>query len=134
MIALLFLLAGIGAGYWAGARGSAQLLRERRRLEILIRHIPDGLLLCNLSGDVLQINPRGIEILGIDGGKSLKAVNTPELRGKIQEILKIRTRTDVIELPTGYYRVDVTLLSAPGSDDIGIMILLCDIKGEGLTG
>ena len=128
---------GVGAGFWIGARRSAQLLRERRRLEGLIRHIPDGLLLCNLSGDVLQINPRGIEILGIDSDKPLEAINTAELRGKIQEILKVRTRSDVIELPqrrggiqtAGYYRIDVTLLSVPGNDDIGIMILLRDIKG-----
>ena len=116
-----------------------EVSRERLRLETLIRHIPDGLILSNLRGEVLQINQAGADILGIKGDKPLETANTVECRMKVQEILKIRTQSDVIELPvrrgaidaTGVFRITVAMFSTPcGNDDISVLVLLRDITTE----
>jgi signal transduction histidine kinase len=113
--------------------------RERLRLEALIRHIPDGLILCNLRGDVLQLNAAGAAILGLDGSdKPLDAANTVESRMKVQHILKARTQSDVLELSvkrggaevTATYRITVEMFTLPGADDISVLVLLRDITAE----
>jgi signal transduction histidine kinase len=113
--------------------------RERLRLETLIRHIPDGLILSNLRGEVIQINQAAADMLGIKSDKPLEAANTLEIRMKVQEILKTRTQSDVIELPVkrgaveaaGWFRITVAMFSTPGGgDDISVLVLLRDITSE----
>jgi signal transduction histidine kinase len=112
--------------------------RERVRLELLVRHIPDGLILCDLRGTVLHLNQAAAEILGIKGENQLDAANTMECRMKVQSILKGKTQSDLVELTrqrvgaiiTSTYRVGVTMFSAPNNEDIMVMVLLRDCTAE----
>ncbi len=148
--ALLFLIgAAAGAGaisYWWKEKLAAkerQLGREAQRFETLIRNIPDGVVLTDLRGDVIAINPAALEVMGVRaddavGKRAADLVKGNEFRMKIQDILKHHTQADTIELQahkaggnvSGWYRTMVGLFSPPGGEELGVMLILHDITAQ----
>ena len=126
-----------GAGWLAAAR-QREVRLCRQRLESVLANIPDSVVLCNMSGEVWHLNAAAVATLGLRGDDPIASANAPDFRAKIQRILKSRTTAETIELPgrqgggraTTAFRVNVSLLRAPGEEDSGIMILLRDTTSE----
>jgi PAS domain S-box-containing protein len=167
MVGAVALLAGLGLGWWLGWRlgrrggrvvldsilseqasasaklikaleeGKLDLLRERIKIETIFAHLPDGLVITNLRGQVLFVNPPAMRIFGIAsselkslGRGLLEPVDSDKLRMPVQEVLKNHTHSEVIELPAGVFRTTVTMFSAPGGGDFGVLLILRDVTGE----
>ncbi|MBI5630963.1 MAG: PAS domain-containing protein [Elusimicrobia bacterium] len=124
-------------------RTQAELLQERTKLETLIRNIPEALVLSNLRGDILYMNPAAQEVLGVrpeigQGKLSGEWARTVEIRQQIQRILENHTRVEVVELQVPraggnvlrHYRTLVTLFSVPDMLEMSVMLLLRDITDE----
>lgn len=158
------LLAGAGLGWWLGRRrgraeldsaraeqaaaaaafqraveeGKLDLLRERIKIETIFAHLPDGLVITNLRGQVLFVNPPAMRIFGLAsselkalGRGLLEPLDSDKLRMPVQEILKNHTHSEVVELPAGVFRTTVTMFSAPGDGgDFGVLLMLRDVTGE----
>jgi two-component system phosphate regulon sensor histidine kinase PhoR len=120
-----------------------ELSRERQKLETLILNIPDGLVLTDLHGDVIAINPPALEVLGVKaeeaaGRRVTDLVKGNEFRMKIQDILKNHTHSDTIELQvqkaggpvSGYFKTTVALFSTPGGEEMGVMLILRDVTAQ----
>lgn len=121
------------------------LMRERIKLETLFAHIPDGLVITNLRGQILFFNPPTLRILGMEArdvkGPArglLEPVDPDALRMAVQDILKNHTHSEILELPNknepggppSYYRTTVTMFSGPGGEDFGVLLILRDVTGE----
>lgn len=163
IVGALALLIGTGLGWWlAGRRGRAELaaaraeqacaavefqktvdegkldlLRERIKIETIFAHLPDGLVITNLRGQLLFVNPPAMRIFGIAsselkalGRGLLEPVDPDKLRMPVQDILKNHTHSEVVELPAGVFRTTVTMFSAPGGGDFGVLLMLRDVTGE----
>ncbi len=118
-----------------------EAIKDRIRVDTLIQYIPDGLVVTNLRGDVLYINPPAVEVLGLKpedlpGRRLMDIVSSTEVRMKIQEILKNHTHSNVLELanPRGggvsTFKTQVALFSSPGGEDLGVLLVLRDVTAE----
>ena len=120
------------------------LLRERIKMETLFGALPDGLVITNLRGEVLFINPPAMDILGIKnedlkapGRGLLEVTDGDRFRMPVQEILKNHTHSDTMELPAprdpgarAFYKTTVKMFSLPGGVDFGVLLLLRDVTNE----
>ena len=118
---------------------------EKVTVETLIRSIPEGVVMTDLRGDVVHINPPAMKILGVreeEIGRSNRGVfeliRQEPLRFAVQNILKKRTTSEVVEVPSAesngegsrHYHTTVTMYSAPENKDFGVLILMRDIAGS----
>lgn len=119
----------------------AETFKERVKIETTLQNIPDGLVLTNLAGEVLYINPSGMEILGFkpETGKGLREmIASPQLRARVHGIIEKHSVADVIELAAHkaggsvpcFYKTRVTLLSNAAKEDIGVLLILRDVTWE----
>ncbi len=146
LLAAVAAAAGGGAAWLLARRRERAALddlaaRERAKLEAVVQNIPDGLVLTDLRGDVLFINDAAREILGakrdLGAGKPDPA-RSLEMRMRIQEVLKSRTQSEVLELgvpgrgpgTTGFFKTHVALFQTPGGEDLGVMLVLRDMTAE----
>lgn len=113
-------------------------------METLFGALPDGLVITNLRGEVLFINPPAMDILGIKtedlkapGRGLLEVTDGDKFRMPVQEILKNHTHSDTMELPAprdpgarAFYKTTVKMFSLPGGADFGVLLLLRDVTSE----
>lgn len=114
--------------------------RERMKIETLVQNIPDGVVLTDLRGDVVYINAAARDILGAQEtpGTKRDPAFSPEVRMRIQQILKSRTQREVLELPvrrpggeaTGFFKTHVALSQTAGGADLGVILVLRDVTAE----
>lgn len=125
--------------------GRLELMRERIKIETLFASLPDGLVITNLRGEVLFVNPPALDILGIRvedlkaAGRGLLEPSDPDrFRMPVQEILKNHTHSQIMEIVSpknpgarpNFYRTTVTMFSTPGGGDFGVLLMLRDVTGE----
>lgn len=117
--------------------------QEQQKFEALVEAIPDGLVITDLRGDVLHINRAALEVFGVSAEEAQKGrvhelLGGESFRMRLQDILKSRTQAEVLELPlkraegavSGYFKTLVSLFSAPGADELGVLLLLRDVTVE----
>ena len=123
---------------------SAGLTRERSRLATLVERIPDALIMTNLRGEVVFVNPPALELLGAgpgdweprEGRGLLTARDPGKWRFKVQEILKVHSSGGVWEpqgpdgTPKASYRTMVTMFTDPVTGDFGVLLILRDQTAE----
>lgn len=120
-----------------------EAVKDKIKVETLIQHIPDGLVVTNLRGDVIYINQPAVDILGMKpedapGRRLSDLLATNDTRMKIQDILKNHTQSDAIEMsvarPTGVvastFKTQVALFSSSGGEDLGVLLVLRDVTAE----
>lgn len=133
--------AGFAAGVWMSRLRQAgqlkELVRERVKLDTLFSSIPDGLVIANLRGQVLFVNPPALDILGIKaedlksrGRGMLEPADPDRFRMPVQEILKNHTQNRIMELHSNIYRTTVAMFSAPSGGDFGVLLILRDVTAE----
>ncbi len=109
-------LGGLGAAFF----GARRLARERARLASLVRSLPDGVVVTDLRGDVLACNDCARDILGSQEG--------PDLRMRVQEILKRRTQGELMDVTMpggrGRFLTTVKLFSGSEGEDLGVLVVM----------
>jgi PAS domain S-box-containing protein len=119
-----------------------ELTLERARLQTLVEKIPDALIMTNMRGEIVYLNPAAIKVL--DGrpedfrsaGRALHVPLQPEKwRMTVQEILKkhssgspvVRKGADDTVLT---YNTVVTMFNDAASGDFGVLVMLRDVTAE----
>lgn len=80
-------------------RLSARLLDQRRRMELMVESMADGVIMTDHSGEVFLINPAAKAMLGIDAGAAAPEPNAKYLKEKL-----------------GFYPFDLVRTSRPTAD------------------
>ena len=114
--------------------GLREVTLERLRLEALVRHFEDGVVLCNLRGEVLRLNPAAQRLLGI-AMDDLSGVNTPEARAEVQRVLSSHTQSELVEMPRAGWPgaaayVSVSVLAPGHTDDVSVLLILRDASAR----
>lgn len=97
-------------------------------LEALVENLPDGIVIADLRGDVICMNGAAERALGDRA--------SPDIRMRIQEVLKARTQAEVVELarPEGgeaaYYRTHVALFRTRTGEELGVVLTLRDMTAQ----
>lgn len=117
--------------------------QEQQKFEALIEALPDGLVITDLRGEVRHINRAALEIFGVSADEAQKGrvhelLGGDAFRMRLQEILKNRTQSEVLELPikrgegavSGYFKTLVALFSTPGADELGVLLVLRDVSAQ----
>lgn len=121
----------------------ARAAEDRARLESIIQHLPDGVIVTNFRWEVVAINPPAMDAFGIkleDAGLKplFELIRAEQLRGSIQELLEKRGRSAVVDVhvdgPDGpvtrFFETTVTLLSTGDSKEPGMLLTLRDVTAE----
>lgn len=124
---------------------SADLGKERAKIDALVQNIVDGLVITNLRGEVMYMNAPAVEIFGAKpeeiraANKGLyELIDQDQFRMKVQRILENNNHSEVMELhvprPGGgrarFLKTTVTMFSSVGGEDYGVAIILRDISTE----
>lgn len=108
--------------------GLREVTLERLRLETLVRQLGDGVILCNLRGQILRVNTAAARLLGLREGE--QAADDARTRAAVQNLLKRRTISELVDLPGGSCYADVSVLETPNSNDVSVSIVLRDASAR----
>lgn len=118
-------------------------MRERIKIDTIFASLPDALVITNLRGEVVFVNPPALDILGIGqqdlkaAGRGLLEPSDPDrFRMPVQEILKNHTRSEIMKLVSpktpgarpNFYRTTVAMFSAPGG--FGVLLILRNVTDQ----
>ena len=156
LMAALMAGAGFSLGHWRGRRRHdhkthgvikerLEIMRERIKIEMIFACIPDCLVITNLRGEVLFVNPPALDVLGIKnedlkvaGRGLLEPIEPDRFRMPVQQILKNHTKSVITELrsykspeaPAGRYRTTVEMFPMPDNTGFGVLLMLHNVAGE----
>lgn len=114
------------------------IARQRREIETMIRHTPDGVLLANMRGEVVLINEPARQFLGVEGRSGLELAKDRPFREKLQGILEDHTRSDAFEVRvrkaggevTRFVRPTVSVFPSSDTGEMSVLVVLRDVTGE----
>lgn len=119
-----------------------ELMLERARLQTLVEKIPDALIMTNMRGEIVYLNPAAITVLGGESaafrpaGRALFVPADPaKWRMTVQEILKKHSSGVPVETRGAgdaviSHRTVVTMFNDAGTGDFGVLIMLRDVTAE----
>jgi len=136
---IVFMLAGMVSGYVSKrflSRGEELAERERELKSVrlstdsILNNMSSGLVVTDMEGNILAVNPAALEILGLDPGETIEGMNMREMKPFLSKL--VSELEIAIETGTPRRRGEIRVENRSGTMlPLGLSIsILRDEKGE----